>query len=147
MRLPMPLAAPVTKATFPWSRMRSLLEAALGARCGPEKIRRSRVGTAPVGSDWGDEALLSDPLAAPEFRSAAYRCETAVSAVASARTRVYAEVLELAVEMSPLHPDRLGELADAAAGDAELVQEVRTLELLARLAKRQREIDALVHGR
>src|SRR3569833_2810967 len=103
MRLPMPLAAPVTKATFPSSRLGSLLEAALCARCGPEKIRRSRVATARVGSDRGDEALPSDPVAASEFRSAAYRRETAVSAVARAGTRVDAEILELAVEVGALH--------------------------------------------
>src|SRR6476660_5171529 len=56
-------------------------------------------------------------------------------------TRIDIEVLELAVQVGTLHPDRFRELAYAAAGDLELVLQVGALELFARFAQWQREVD------
>src|SRR6185312_14877848 len=92
MRLPMPLAAPVTSATLFFTLM--------------------------VFS-WG-------------WCSVFPRCVF----------HIHPQVAQLAVQMRAFHAGRLGQFADAAAGLLQLMQQIGALELFARLAQRQVEIDA-----
>src|SRR5690606_20600664 len=62
------------------------------------------------------------------------------------RADVDPEVAQLAVQVGPLHAGHARELADAAAAFAELVQQVGALELVARFAQRQREVDRVTAG-
>src|SRR5688500_12598222 len=143
MRLPMPLAAPVTIATLPSSCMRSVL--CRGRRAAPQAKKCAACDGGAQGSvmnlllETGRHARSS---ALQQTPAASHFARVHDSALAPAAARIDVEVLELAVQVGALHSDRLRQLADAAAGGIELVQQVGALELLARLAQRQVEVEA-----
>src|SRR5215469_11551437 len=55
---------------------------------------------------------------------------------------IHPQVAQLAIQMRAFHAGRLGQSADATTRLLQLMQQIGSLELLARLAQRQIEIDA-----
>src|SRR6266478_6738499 len=71
-------------------------------------------------------------------RSCSPRNRARVSVLADV-SEVDAEGAQLAVQVRALHADALGELPDLAVAQQQLLLQVGALELLARLAQRQRQ--------
>src|SRR5487761_2427471 len=103
MRLPMPLAAPVTRATLSFTLIRVLLRVFVD--------------------------FVATPVGRRRLRPA--RCRKVRSFLARGGFRVHAQIAQFAVQVRAFHAHCLGEFADAAATALQLAQQVGALELLA----------------